>query len=197
MSLLAMAQRGDRQALEELVSRYYSRLRRIVRIQLRGSVVGLHLDSIDVVQETFQAALPALRDLRPNSAAGILRWLSLIATNRIRDAHDHLHTQKRDVARQQPIGTDSGAEAGLVRAAMAVEGPAEKAALAELRELLDEEVAQLPADQRRVVLLRDYCGEDWTRIAEELGRGEGAARQLHQRAWIRLRTILSPKLGQE
>jgi DNA-directed RNA polymerase specialized sigma24 family protein len=66
--------------------------------------------------------------------------------------------------------------------------------LAEVREILDEEVAGLPDEQRRVVLLRDYIGEDWDRIAAELDRENGAARQLHQRAWIRLRQALRPKL---
>ena len=63
-----------------------------------------------------------------------------------------------------------------------------------MRELLDEEVSRLPDEQRRVVLLRDYCGEDWDRIAVELDRENGATRQLHQRAWIRLRQALRPRL---
>jgi DNA-directed RNA polymerase specialized sigma24 family protein len=72
--------------------------------------------------------------------------------------------------------------------------PDEKAMLNEVRDLLDEEVARLPDDQRRVVILRDYCGEDWERIAAELDREKAATRQLHQRAWIQLRRALRPKL---
>ena len=195
LSLLAEAQAGDTTALEELVSRYYARLRRIVRIQLHGSTVGRHLESVDIVQETFRAALPALGDLRPASAASLLQWLAMIATNRIRDAHDGLHTQKRDIGREEGVrGSGDVAEVEHQAAADLI-GPDDEAALIELRELLDEHVAALPPDQRRVVLMRDYCGEEWGRIAAELNRDKGAARQLHQRAWIRLRTALRPRLG--
>jgi hypothetical protein len=45
-----------------------------------------------------------------------------------------------------------------------------------------------------ITLLRDYFGNDWDRIATELARESGVTRQLHQRAWIRLRQALRPKL---
>jgi DNA-directed RNA polymerase specialized sigma24 family protein len=114
--------------------------------------------------------------------------LALIATNQIRDAHDHVRAGKRDVARE-----DHAEDA---QAAISSGGtrPGDEALLAEVRELLDEEVSRLPDDQRRVVVLRDYCGEDWDRIAVELDRDNGATRQLHQRAWIRLRRALRPRL---
>lgn len=198
LDLLAMAQGGDRKALEDLVSRYQIRLRRIVRIQLGGSVVRRHFDSMDIVQNTFRAALPKLGDLQPKSAASLLQWLAIIATNQIRDAHDYLRADKRDVGREARIDAGTSADPSRDAAhsgpAADAPGPAEEAALGEVRELLDDEVSKLPDDQRRVVLLRDYFGEDWQRIAAELGRENGAARQLHQRAWIRLRQALRPKL---
>jgi RNA polymerase sigma factor (sigma-70 family) len=185
--LLARAQTGDRGALEDLVSRYQDRLRRIVRIQL-GSSLRRQYDSMDIVQSTFAAALPKIGDLHPRNAAGLLAWLALIATNQIRDAHDHVRAGKRDIARE-----DHAEDA---QAAISSGGsrPAEQALLAEVRELLDEEVSKLPDDQRRVVVLRDYCGEDWDRIAVELDRDNGATRQLHQRAWIR--RVGSPTEGE-
>ena len=198
LELLSMAQGGDRQALEELVDRYQGRLRRIVRIQLGGSVVRRHFDSMDIVQETFRAALPRLSELRPRSAASLLQWLAIIATNRICDAHDYVRAGKRDVGRETPLdrGGSAGASASGGRSGPPADmrSPSEEAALAEVRELLDDEVARLSEDQRRVVLLRDYCGEGWEHIAAELNRENGAARELHQRAWIRLRKALRPKL---
>lgn len=188
LELLADAQAGDRAALEELVGRYQQRLLRIVRIQLGGSELRRELDSMDVVQSTFKAALPKIRELKPASAASLLQWLALIATNQMRDARDRQTAAKRDVARRAVLDEDAGADSERVRS------PADAAMLDELRVLLDEEVARLPDDQRRVVLLRDYCGEEWDRIAAELGRESGAARQLHQRAWIKLRQVLRPKL---
>ncbi len=188
LALLAQAQAGDREALEQLVGRYQERLRRIVRIQLGSSSLRRQYDSMDIVQSTFAAALPKIADLNPRSTAGLLGWLALIATNQLRDAHDHVRAGKRDSAREDHAqdALDGISSGGTL--------PEDEALLADVRELLDEEVSRLPDEQRRVVVLRDYCGEDWDRIASELDRENGATRQLHQRAWMRLRQALRPKL---
>lgn len=187
LALLARAQAGDREALHDLLSRYQDRLHRIVRIQL-GSTRSLRMhDSLDVVQNTFLAALPRISELRPRSSSSLLRWLAMIALNQVRDAHDHQHALKRDVRREVANDASTCGTGRLAATPASGPSPQEEAELAELRELLDDEVARLPEDQRRVVVLRDYCGEAWEHIAVELNRDEGAARQLHQRAWIRLR----------
>lgn len=195
LDLLAQAQRGDREALEELVTRYQDRIRRIVRIQLGSSDLRRDYDSMDIVQSTFKAALPKIGDLRPRTAAGLLQWLSLIATNQIRDAYAGQHAAKRDIGRRVPLeGDAASSDSAAPQVSDSGTAPDQRALLNEIRELLDEEVARLPEDQRRVVVLHDYCGEDWGRIAEELDRENGAARQLHQRAWITLRRALRPKI---
>jgi RNA polymerase sigma-70 factor (ECF subfamily) len=192
LELLDLARGGDDAAFEELIRRYQDRLRRIVRIQLGTSILRRDYDSMDIVQSTFHSALPKIRDLCPDSAAGLLQWLSLIATNKIRDAYDRLTSEKRDIARERPIDVGRNCEALQLDAGE--RAPLDQTMLAEIREALDEEVSRLPQDQQRVVLLRDYCGEQWNRIAGELHRDVGAARQLHQRAWIRLRRVLRPRL---
>jgi RNA polymerase sigma factor (sigma-70 family) len=189
LELLDLARGGDRGALGDLIGRYQERLRRIVRIQLGTGLVSRECESMDIVQDTFRAALPRIADLYPRSPAGILNWLAVIATNQIRDAYAGRMTAKRDAGREVVLDESVG---GRLRAHETQ--PDERALLAEVREILDEEVAGLPDEQRRVVLLRDYIGEDWDRIAAELDRENGAARQLHQRAWIRLRQALRPKL---
>jgi RNA polymerase sigma factor (sigma-70 family) len=194
LDLLALAQGGNRQALEDLVGRYQGRIRRIVRIQLGASVLRRDYDSMDIVQSTFKAALPKICDLHPRSAAGLLQWLALIATNKIRDLHDRQQTGKRDTALEVPIEHGPSARVGQPQLSGGGAPPDEEAMLREVRDLLDDEVAQLPEDQRRAVILRDYCGEEWEHIAVELDRDNGATRQLHQRAWIHLRRALRPKL---
>jgi len=194
LDLLHQAQRGDDGALEELIVRYQERLLRVVRIQLHASPLRRDYDSMDIVQSTFRAALPRIGDLQPRSAAGLLQWLSLIATNQIRDAFDRQHALKRESGRRVGLDSTESGEGLGARLAAPDAAPDERALLREVRDLLDEEVGRLPSDQQRVVILRDYFGEDWDRIAAELGRENGAARQLHQRAWIRLRQALRPKL---
>lgn len=188
MVLLARAQGGDAEALHELLERYQDRLRRIVRIQLSGSPLRRVHDSMDLVQSTFLAALPKLGELQLRSPASLLNWLALIATNQLRDAYGRETAAKRDLRRHQPLDSSIAAQP----ASPSIDAPERRAEDAELRECLDAEVAALPPDQRQVVVLRDYCGESWEHIARELSREPGAARQLHQRAWIRLRARMRP-----
>lgn len=194
LDLLAMAQQGDRDALEDLLRRYQERIRRIVRIQLGASPLRRDYDSMDIVQSTFRAALPKIGDLKPRSAAGLLQWLALIATNQIRDAADAQRALKRDIGREIQFDPTASVDGAPSQLAAPDTAPDERALLNEVRELLDAEVSRLPEDQRRVVVLRDYCGEDWDRIAAELDRSNGATRELHQRAWIKLRRALLPRL---
>ncbi len=194
MILLARAQQGDEQALHELLERYQDRLQRIVRIQLAGSPLRRLHDSMDLVQNTFLAALPKIGDLRLTSSASLLNWLAIIATNKVRDAYGRETAERRDLRRSTSLDASGAHEAPRAPGA---DTPGQAAEDAELRERLDAEVAELPADQQRVVLLRDYCGESWERIARELHREPGATRQLHQRAWIRLRQRLRPLLEGE
>jgi RNA polymerase sigma-70 factor (ECF subfamily) len=194
LDLLARAQAGDRQALDDLLRRYEERIRRIVRIQLGASTLRRDYDSMDIVQSTFCAALPRLGDFQPRTAASLLQWLAVIAVNQVRDAHDAQHTLKRDVGREEALdGLPSGDVAADRRLESSAD-PERRATLREIRELLDHEVSRLPDDQRRVVVMRDYCGDDWDSIASALARGNGAARELHQRAWIKLRRAFRSKL---
>ncbi len=191
MALLTRARQGDDEALQHLLVRYQERLRRIVRIQLGSSAFGRAQDSMDLVQNTFLAALPQIRELQPRSQAGLLQWLSLIALNQVRDAWKHQHAGRRDVRREEALPSQADAiaagESHTVDPGRAVE-------LAEIRDLLDDAVGELPDDQREVVLLRDYYGESWERIAEQMRRERGAARSLHHRAWVQLRSRLRPVL---
>ena len=131
--------------------------------------------------------------MEARGAASFLQWLSTIAVNEIRDAYDRQIAGKRDLRRETSLSSNSTEGVGNHLVALSAL-PEEHVLLAEVRDLLDQEVSRLPEDQRRVVLLRDYCGGSWEEIAAELGRESGAARQLHQRAWIRLRQALRPKL---
>jgi RNA polymerase sigma-70 factor, ECF subfamily len=193
LELLARAKRGDEAALHDLLVRYQDRLHRIVRVQLGVASRLRWLDSMDVVQETFLAALPRIRDLEPRSAGSLLLWLARIATNEILDARDHQHRRRRDARRDVALASTSGEHP----AAATAHDPRARAELGEIRQLLDAAVAELGDDQRQVVVLRDYCGESWQGVAAALERGDGAVRQLHQRAWIQLRRKLRPVIERE
>lgn len=197
IALLVRAQRGDRVALDDLLARYQRRLLRVVRLHLGRELRG-HLESVDIVQATNAVAFRQIGDVDAGDEAGLLRWLTRIAIHQIRGQYDYHRAQRRDVRRiardGDPFGDDDPDGDPRADLAASQTAPPERVARAELREMLDDAVESLPSAQRRVVLLRDYCGWDWTEIAPELDRSVPAAKQLHQRAWLALREALLPRL---
>jgi RNA polymerase sigma-70 factor (ECF subfamily) len=194
-ALLERARAGEHVALAELLARHEPRLRRIVEIRL-GEGLRQHLDATDVVQETYRAALQSLATLDLGPDRDLLAWLARVAVHRIQDEHDRLHAQKRDVRREVELAEPSGSTpGGPPELAASATSPSEGAARSEVRALVDAGVRGLPPDYREAILLRDYCGASWEHVARELGRPTvHAAQQLHQRAWIKLRRALEPRL---
>ena len=192
-ALLARARDGDTEALGRLLESQRDRLRRIVKVRL-GEGLRRFLSTSDVVQETHRAALESLQRLELTSERDLLAWLAQVATNRIRDQHDHYAARKRDATRDVPW-PDEGP--GPVEEALAARepSPSVNAAGLEMAELVDDCLAELPPEYREVIVLRDYCGASWEHITAQLGdRSLHAVQQLHQRAWIKLRKLVLPQL---
>ncbi len=198
MRLVQAAQGGDMQALDDLLRRYEDRITRIVRIRLSAKLRRV-VESVDVVQETYRLAFQNIEKLELRSTASILQWLARIAENHMIDVHRFHYGLKRDKQREVNIegprnlsgvhlGDASPADKGLT--------PIEMAERAEIKQLVDEAVAQLPDDDREVILLRSYHGGTWEFCAQQLGRPTAeATRQLHRRARMRLAKLLREKLG--
>ena len=200
MRLLEQAQGGDDQALNDLLSRYEERLKRIVRIRLTARLRRC-VETVDIVQETFQSALKHINKLEMRSTASIMQWLSRIAENQMHDVHRRFYGQKRDRTREVRISDggrmDDESTRGVVPPSGSV-APDELAAQDEIRKIVDDAVAELPDDYREVIMLRTYYGGSWEFVAEQIGRPNAdAARQLHRRARIRLSRIMQGRLPAE
>ena len=195
MELVDRHQRGEERALDELLARYQDRIRRIVRIRL-GSRLRSHVQSMDIVQEANIVAARKLAGLEIRDQASLIRWLSQIVLNQIRDADDYLSRDKRAVDRELRLDVRNGRDEGPPEQIAAnAPGPEEEVWRAELSEILDHSISGLPDDYREVILMRDYQCADWSDIAEALGRQTvGGVRELHRRAWIRLRKVVRPRL---
>ena len=196
MELVRRGQQGDRAALGELVRRYDDRVRRIVSIRMGGRFRGL-LDSLDLTQDTWMAAMRGLSGFEPRDHGSIIRWLARIAENQVLDATDRVHAARRDRRRER------AAEEGLATADAPARlppstdpSPSQAASQRELRELYDACVAELPESFREVVLLKDYSLLDWPEVCERLGRPNvHATMQLYRRSQIRLGELLRQRLA--
>jgi RNA polymerase sigma-70 factor, ECF subfamily len=195
--LVAAYQDGEGAALEELFARYYDRVLRIVRIRM-GKRLRSRMDSVDIVQNTFGAAMVSLKDFEMREPGSLIHWLATIAENQLRGASDYLGALKRDSRRDMAMTR--------IRSSMAsgeftydpeskVPSPIDELSRIEREGLLDECVAELPEDYREVILLRDFAGASWEYITEQMGRvTPRATAMLHARAKVALLKIARTRI---
>lgn len=186
LDLVRRGRGGDRSALDQLVARYQDRVRRIVSIRMGGQFRGV-LDSLDLAQDTWMAALRGLSSFEPRGHGSVIAWLTRIAENQVLDAADRLNAARRD-RRREETADDAGAAS--------TPTPSETAARRELRDIYDECVAALEPAQREVVLLRDYSLLEWSEVRERMGSASvHAAQELHRRAQLKLGGLIKQRLG--
>lgn len=124
----------------------------------------------DLTAEVFQQALANLSRFEWRGVP-FAAWLYRIASNAVAD---HFHRLSREQA--TPIVDDDIA--------------ADEIARIDQRATLYRQVEKLPADQRRVVVMRFAEDRSIREIAERIGRSEGAVKQLQWRALQTLRAQL-------
>ena len=172
---LVEAAQQDRACFADVYERYFELVYAYVARRVRDRAV-----TEDVTSEVFRKALASI-DRFKWTGAPFGAWLLRIAANVIADR------AKRDA--RESVGLDEpAATAGLRRAA--ANGPKSqqvKLEDAERRAWLIRLVDELPEDQRRVVRMRFAEEKSIRAIASELGRSEGAVKQLQFRAFQSLR----------
>lgn len=137
-----------------------------------GLITGNRQDAADAVQDAIVGFL-ATPPRHP--VDNIAAWISVVASNRIRDAYRRKSAEARALERMgEPESASTDAVAGLDRDVVAA-----------LREL--------PQGQRQVCVLHYLMDQSVATIAEGLGVSEGTVKtQLH-----RARTALAARLRKE
>lgn len=176
--LVSDARKGDRAAFEELVKLTY-----VDSYTLALRLVGDEEDARDVVQEAYFRAYRGLKRFRGD--AQFTTWLYRITAN---CASTHLGKRARNRHEELPD------DAPLVDAGLRG-NPEANASHREMREHLQEALAELPPRLRAVVVLRDIYDLPHEAIAAELGISESAAKVRLHRARRKLREQLFPLHG--
>jgi RNA polymerase sigma-70 factor, ECF subfamily len=176
------AQRGEPGAMEALIRATYTDVYALCR-----RLLGDPADAADATQEVFIRVVRSVLGFRGEAALGT--WLHRVTVNVCMTA-----LRRRGDARARgqvasalpfaaPDSPDVFASSDDTEVRVALGDDARRVAAA---------IAELPADARNVVVLRDVQGLSTKETAEVLGISEGAVRVRLHRAHARLRRLVEP-----
>lgn len=168
--LVRRAKDGDRRALAELCERHAPRVERLARHLLEDSE-----DARDAAQEALAKLCVRLPQFRGESQFST--WLHRLVVNTCRDV-----AQRQHLRRWEPLEHD--------RRSAPDGDPSREAALSELRADLGACLADISADQARVVVLKDAFGYSFEEISAASGMPVGTAKCYAHRGRSRLRAAL-------
>jgi RNA polymerase sigma-70 factor (ECF subfamily) len=186
--LIALAKKGDESALDHLCGLYAERIRRMVRLRM-GPELRAQIESMDLVQDAFLAAIQELDDFTYQDEGDFLRWLSSIAENTIRDNIDKIHAGKRDVRKQMSLENIAvRSDGGRIDARYPVATTTPSVLVARREELdrLERAMDQLKGEYRQVVVLAKIEGLSYRQIGQQLSKSPDAVGMLLSRAMVAL-----------
>ncbi|MHB8056143.1 MAG: RNA polymerase sigma factor [Candidatus Aminicenantales bacterium] len=178
-ALIRLALAGDAAAWHSLFDTHY---RKVFNVAYR--FLGNQMDAEDVLQETFVRAYRGLEGFDPSFAGGFSSWIGQIGANCSLDA---LRRKKRtretvsleDDAVPHPSDTTHGAD------------PERTTGNREIRDRIEEALADLSPKQRLIFTLRHYEGYTTREIAGMVEVTEGSVKTHLFRAVGALRRKLS------
>lgn len=173
--LVRRAQAGEHDALDELLRRYGEQVSVAIRQRL-SSDLRRRFETEDVFQSSAVITLEDLRGLHYRGEIALVAWLRTVAERRLLGAARRHHAARRDVRREVQLKDPGAIPAGDTT-------PPERAERAEAEADIEQAIARLPGEERRVIQLRSYEGLSFREIAEAMRLpSKNAARDLFRRA---------------
>ncbi len=176
--LIRRSASGDREAFERLVDRHGEALFRFAARTCRGA-----RDAEDAVQEALLAAWRGAGTFRAEASGRT--WLFQVLIHACRRAG------RRHAGEPERHEEASAAEA----LAADQSGPDERTAARQAAAALERALAELPAEAREVLLLRDVEGLSGEEAAAALGVGIAAMKSRLHRARLELKERVEAALG--
>jgi RNA polymerase sigma-70 factor (ECF subfamily) len=192
--LVSRAIDGDRSAVDALLAGYRPQLVRMVAVRM-DSRLKSRLDPSDVVQSVLaEAAQKMVTFQKPPEQ--FYPWLRQLAWDELtRLNRDHIRTKKRSVAREADNWEGAAADESMLlladRLATQQLGPGSRLIRQEIRARVQAALAQLPPQDREVLVLRFLEQLDISDTAAALGVTESAVKSRQFRAIERLGKLLA------
>ncbi|MBN2583566.1 MAG: RNA polymerase sigma factor [Planctomycetes bacterium] len=179
--LVSQAQEGRREAFGRLFEKY-----RQTAYQIAYRLLGNNEDALDAVQEAFTKAFAGLQAFR--GGASFKTWFYRIVTNCSLDL-------RRSRAVRKATTLDSDEPPQIPSTSSDDREPSRPAELKELKQKIDEALAQIPETNRTAFVLFAVEGVSYREIAEILNISIGTVMSRIYYARQKLQQILSESQG--
>jgi RNA polymerase sigma factor (sigma-70 family) len=178
---------GEPAALPSLVEAHLPWLRQHLERRV-GAFLRQREDPEDYLQS---AVLEFLRDgprFQVRDAAQFRNLLARVVENTLRDRNDWYRAKRRDLGRDAPLPSESVLALDPALATSAT--PSRAAATGELREWVRLGLELLDADDKRLVVAREFEDRSFVSLGAEMGMTENAVRMRWVRAVGRLADVM-------
>lgn len=180
---------GDERALGELVAAHLDWLRAHVERRL-GHFLRARGEADDYLQD---AVLDFLRDgprFQVRDGEQFRALLARIAENTLRDKNDWFRAKRRHLATQHRVAITRDSVLPLDPALQRSTTPSKDATRVEVRDWVRLALELLAAEDRKIILAREYEDRSFVEIGDELGMTANAVRMRWVRAVARLAEVM-------
>jgi RNA polymerase sigma-70 factor (ECF subfamily) len=174
---------GDRKAIDALLARDLPWICELVRARL-GPLLRARGETMDYVQDALLDVLGYAPRFVTDDRERFRALVARIIENHLRDAHDHHSAARRSIARERPVPNDSVID--LDRPSDSVTQPGSIAEAHERESWVRLALELLEAEDRQVLLLRQWQGLEFAEIGALMGLSPDGARMRFQRALPKL-----------
>lgn len=195
--LLADVGQGKPEAVNRLLERHRTALRKLVQVRLDRKIAR-RVDASDVVQDVLLEASDRLKEYLADPRMPFHLWLRHLAKDRMIDMHRrHRGAQRRSLDRERSLTSPEFGDQSSFDLASQLVGSELTPAAASIRHELEQRfltaLDQLDADDRDILLMRHFEHLGNSEAAEALGLSAAAAGMRHLRALRKLRAVLGER----
>lgn len=185
-ALVHAAVRQERQAIESLLVRHLPTLRGWIRLRM-GPTLRTRETADDLVQSVAREVLADLSQFEWRGEAAFRHWLFCQAQTKLAERARFVGRARRDPAREEHEPDSLDATLVCYRSLCT---PSAELAAREAVARIEAAFDALPADHKEAITLQRLCGMSYPELAAQLGRSEGAVRNLVYRGLARLALTL-------
>jgi RNA polymerase sigma factor (sigma-70 family) len=168
------AKRGDRAALDRVLTGLHGRLERTARLRM-GAPLRKLFNTSDLLQSAYVDVVRGIETFSGSDRNAFLGWVIAILDRTVQDRLRWLGAGKRASERKEP---ERGVGSDPPRNRSSIETPSRELSSREDIERVRRALRELPEDQRRAVELKVFEGLDHESIARALERSPDATRSL-------------------